>query len=100
MKRPSFSRTRHQTPLTETYIYRQAVLDELARHGLKPAASTPPQQLRDAVRDLYKYEIKRLRGELLGGRIPKREYAGHVVELRKRYRLLSIPVVFWTVGAG
>ena len=77
------------------YVYHTRVLDELARHGLKPLASTPPARLRDAVRDLYKYEIKRLRSELLANRIRKPDYAGHVVELRKRYWLLSIPTQLW-----
>jgi hypothetical protein len=83
--------------LAETYTYQQQILDELARHGLKPLDSTAPTPLRDAVRDLYKYEIKRLRGRLLAGVIAKRDYAGHVVELRKRYWLLSIPTALWTV---
>jgi hypothetical protein len=82
--------------LTDRYSYHQQVLDELARHGLKPLPSTTPEQLRDAVRDLYKFEIKRLRSHLLARRIQKRDYAGHVVELRKRYPLLSIPTGLWT----
>jgi hypothetical protein len=77
------------------YVYHPQVLDELARHGLRPLPSTSPQQLRDAVRDLYKFEIKRLRSELLARRIRKQDYAGHVVELRKRYWLLSIPTQLW-----
>lgn len=77
------------------YVYHPQVLDELARHGLKPLPTTSPQQLRDAVRDLYKYEIKRLRSELLARRIQKQDYAGHVVGLRKRYWLLSIPTQLW-----
>jgi hypothetical protein len=56
--------------------------------------------LRDAVLDLYKYEIRRLRGELLAGRIQRRDYASHVVELRKRYWLLSVPVELWTAAGG
>ena len=79
-----------------TYEYRPQVLDELARHGLRPLPTTPPQQLRDAVRDLYKYEIKRLRADLLANRIRKVDYAGHVVQLRTRYQLLSVPLQFWT----
>lgn len=79
-----------------TYIYRAEVLEELARHGLHPLPSTSPGQLRDAVRDLYKHEIKRLRGELLAGRFQKSEYAGKVVALRQRYPLLSIPTELWT----
>ena len=42
------------------------------------------------------YQIKILRAELLDGRIPKADYANHVVELRKRYWLLSVPVQLWT----
>jgi hypothetical protein len=78
------------------YAYRQEVLDRLADHGLRPLPSTTPGQLRDALRDLYKYEIKVLRAALLDGHIPKADYANHVVALRKRYWLLSVPVQLWT----
>jgi hypothetical protein len=84
--------------VTVTFVYHPDILDELARHGLKPQPSTAPQQLRDAVRDLYKYEIKRLRADHIAGLIHKRDYAGHVIELRKRYWLLSIPMPRWTTG--
>jgi hypothetical protein len=47
------------------------------------------------VRDLYKYEIKRLRSELLAQRIAKADYARHVIDLRTRYPLLSIPLQLW-----
>jgi hypothetical protein len=83
--------------MSATHTYRPAVLEALAGHGLLPRASTPPRQLRDAVRDLYRYEIRRLREELLAGRIRKPDYAGHVVELRKRYALLSLPIELWTL---
>jgi hypothetical protein len=79
-----------------TYTYTPDVLAELARHGLKPLPTTAPQQLRDAVRDLYKYEIKRLRAELLANRIRKVDYAGRVIELRRRYPILSLPLQLWT----
>ena len=82
--------------VTATYIYTVEVIDELARHGLRPRPDTPPEQLRDAVRDLYKHEIKMLKGRLLAGEFPKGEYAGRVIELRKRYPLLSIPTNLWT----
>jgi hypothetical protein len=80
------------------YQYHANVLVELARHGLRPKPDTSPERLRDAVRDLYKYEIKRLRGDLLAKRILKKDYANHVVELRKRYPILSIPVDLWLVN--
>jgi hypothetical protein len=78
-----------------TYTYHPRVLDELGRHGLRPLPTTPPARLRDAVRDLYLYEIRRLRGELLRGRIVRKHYADHVVALRRRYPLLSLPVEQW-----
>ena len=76
--------------------YRPEILEELARHGLRPLPHTPPQQLRDAVRDLYKYEIRRLKERLLSGEFRKQEYAGKVIELRRRYVVLSIPMTLWT----
>ena len=91
----------HQAPdfrglLLVGYEYHQKVIDALAQHGVIASRNFPPQRLRDVVRDLYRYEIRRLRSELLAGRIPKREYAGHVIALRKRYWLLSVPVHLWT----
>lgn len=77
--------------------YRPEVLEELARHGLRPAAHTEPQLLRDAMRDLYKYEIKRLKARLLAREFAKSEYANKVIELRRRYPLLSVPLDFWTM---
>jgi hypothetical protein len=76
--------------------YHPQILDELGRHGLVPGPDTLPGRLRDAVRDLYKYEIRRLRDRVVSGDIPKREYAGYIIELRKRYWLLSIPTQLWT----
>jgi hypothetical protein len=71
------------------------VLEQLARHGLQPGPLTTVELLRDAVRDLYRYEIRRLRSELLAGRIAKADYANRVIDLRRRYPLLSLPKEFW-----
>jgi hypothetical protein len=78
------------------YRYRPEILEELARHGLRPLPATDPGTLRDAVLALYKYEIRRLRDEVLARRIRRPDYAGHVLRLRNRYKLLSIPVELWT----
>lgn len=77
------------------YRYKPEVLDELARHGLAPRPDTDPQLLRDAVRDLYKFEIRRLKQRLLSREFPKEAYAGKVIELRRRYPLLSVPLAVW-----
>ena len=78
------------------YRYHQQVLDALSGHGLMPGPDTSPQQLRDATRDLYKYEIRRLRDRLLAGEFPKGEYADRVIGLRRRYWVLSVPLPLWT----
>ena len=78
-----------------TYRYRAPILEALAEHGLVPGPHTEPQFLRDALNDLYRYEIRRLRDALIARRIPKPEYASHVIALRKRYLLLSVPLDRW-----
>lgn len=83
-----------------TYTYRPEVFERLLGHGLRPEPTTSPEQLRDALRELYKYEIRRLRDARLAGRIPKRDYAAHVVRLRTRYPLLSLRVEEWLVPGG
>jgi hypothetical protein len=75
--------------------YRPEVLDELAEHGIRPGPNTSPQFIRDYLSDLYRYEIRRLRARLLRGEIPKQDYSTHVVRLRLRYPLLSIPTERW-----
>lgn len=82
------------------YTYHQQVLDALAAHGLIPTSETSPQQLRDAVRDLYKYEIRRLRDRLIAGEFAKRDYAGLIVRLRQRYWLLSMPIELWILAGS
>ena len=77
------------------YTYHPRILDELARHGLRPQPTTSPERLREAVRDLYLFEIRRLRAELLRGNIVRTHYADHVIALRRRYPLLSLPMEQW-----
>jgi hypothetical protein len=77
------------------YRYRPAILDELSRHGLRPRPETPPQMLRDAINDLYRHEIRMLRDRCRAGELPTRDLPARVVELRKRYILLSIPLEHW-----
>jgi hypothetical protein len=76
--------------------YRPEVLEELARHGLKPRETTPPQQLREQINDLYRIEIRRLRDRCRAGEFPPRDLPDHVRALRRRYILLSIPLPQWT----
>ena len=81
------------------YEYPFEIRDALAGHGLKPLPGTPPQQLRDAVSDLYRYEIRALRDRLLAGRVQRANYAAEVIALRKKYWLLSLPLHLWAAGS-
>jgi hypothetical protein len=76
--------------------YKPAVLEELLRHGLRPQADTSPDLLRKQIHDLYLVEIRSLRDRCRAGAFPPSELAAHVVELRRRYLLLSVPVDRWT----
>jgi hypothetical protein len=80
-----------------SYRYRSEVLEALSRHGLAPRPETSPQFLRDALNDLYRYEIRRLRQRLLRKEFPKAAYVPKVVELRDRYLLLAMPMAEWTL---
>lgn len=73
------------------------VLEELARHGLAPKPGTSPERLREQINDLYRIEIRRLRDRCRAGEFSTKELPGHVIALRRRYLLLSIPIAQWTV---
>ena len=78
-----------------SYRYHAWALDALARHGACPSPDTAPERLHDFVNDLYRYELRRLRAQLLAGAFPKTEYYGRVVALRQRYPLLSLKPRQW-----
>jgi hypothetical protein len=72
------------------YRYRADVLAHLLVHGVRPLPRTPPGLVRDFVRDLYKYEIRRLRERYLRQEFPKQEYWHRVDALRRRYPVLAL----------
>ena len=77
--------------------YRPEVMEELQRHGLAPKPDTSPELLREQINDLYRYEIRKLRDRCRGGEFGIKQLPGHVVELRRRYLLLSIPTSQWVM---
>ena len=82
--------------MTAVPSYRPEILDELSRHGLAPRPDTAPARLREQINDLYRFEIRALRDRCRAGEFSTRELPAWVVELRRRYVLLSIPVARWT----
>ena len=78
-----------------TRRFRAYVLDELSKHGVQPTSSTRPELVHEFVRDLYRYELRRLRDRLVQGEIPKAGYVERVVALRRRYPLVSLTPHEW-----
>ena len=79
------------------FHYRVDVLERLRDHGVQPTATTRPELVHEFISDLYRYEIRRLRGRLLGGQFPKTEYSSRVIELRLRYPVISMRAHEWLV---
>ena len=59
--------------------YPDELLLALGAFGLAPGRETPPSVVRDALNDLYRYELRRMRDALLAGRIAKPDYLDHVI---------------------
>ncbi len=77
------------------YRYRPEVLEQLLLYGVRPTEDTPPQLVYDFINDLYRYELRRLRASLVSGTIPKAGYYERVVELRRKYPLVSFKPSLW-----
>jgi hypothetical protein len=75
--------------------YRADVLEKLWRHGVQPKGDTRPELVRDYVRDLYRYEIRRLRERYLNREFPKTEYSVRVDRLRREYPVLALRAWEW-----
>jgi hypothetical protein len=77
------------------YDYEPEALNALAVHGLAPTRGTDPALVREALNDLYRYEIRRLKRQFVAGAIAKADYSPQVIALRRRYWLLSVPLHLW-----
>ena len=75
--------------------YRSDVLTQLADHGIRPTPETRPELVHEYLNDLYRYELRRLRDQLLKREILKVDYSEHVLHVRRRYPLLSLKTWQW-----
>lgn len=83
--------------MADPFRYRPDILEQLWRHGVRPTSSSRPEIVHEFVSDLYRYELRRLRERLLRKEFQKPEYYGRVVELRKRYLVISMRAREWLV---
>jgi hypothetical protein len=77
------------------YRYRAEVLAQLWRHGVQPKPTTRPELVHEFLSDLYRFELRRLRDRLVRREIPKIGYYDRVVELRRKYPLVSLKAELW-----
>ena len=77
------------------YRYRQDVLDALGAMASSRHPRTPPELVHEFVSDLYRFELRRLRDRLVRHEIPKHGYADRVVDLRRKYPLISLKPGQW-----
>lgn len=77
--------------------YHPRILEALASHGVRPTEDSPVELVHEYVSDLYRFELRRLRMRQVAGEIAKEDYASHVVELRRKYIVISVPISRWTV---
>jgi hypothetical protein len=80
---------------TRQWHYPPELLTVLEGFGLRPDARTAPSVVRDALNDLYRFELRRMRDRLRAGEIPKADYNDHVIALRKHYWPLTLPLAGW-----
>jgi hypothetical protein len=85
-------------PDRPSFRYREDVLAELWKYGVRPAAHTRPEMVRTFINDLYRHELRRLRDCLLRQEFPKHEYIDRVVAIRERYRVLALRPREWLAG--
>lgn len=82
--------------MSETrWSYPSELADALLTYGLAPTPATHPLVVRDALNDLYRYEIRALRQRLLDGEFERVEYRARVVVLRRKYWPLSLQPTHW-----
>jgi hypothetical protein len=62
---------------------------------VQPTPSTRPELVHEFVNDLYRFELRRLRDRLVRKEIPKTGYYDRVVELRRKYPLVSVKAAEW-----
>jgi hypothetical protein len=80
---------------TSAWNYPDELLAALGRFGLAPRGATPPAVVRDALNDLYRYELRRMRDALRAGAIAKVDYLDMVIALRKKYWPLTLTPDAW-----
>jgi hypothetical protein len=79
----------------ERWVYPAELANAVRGLGLAPRTDTPPALVRDALNDLYRFELRRIRARLIRGDVERHDYLELVVSLRKKYWMLTLPLAGW-----
>ena len=71
------------------------MIEQLWLHGVHPTPQTRPELVHEFVNDLYRFELRRLRDRLVRKEILKVGYYDRVIELRRKYPLVSLKPAQW-----
>ena len=82
------------------YRYREDVLAELWKHGVRPTEHTPPELVRGFINEIYKVELRKLRDRYVRGEFPKREYHTRVIQIRDKYPVLALVPRQWLASSS
>jgi hypothetical protein len=82
------------------FFYPADFLESLLTFGLAPTPGTAPSTVREALNDLYRYQLRAMRDRLRAGEFEKSQYLEMVVALRKKYWLLTLPLPAWEKICG
>jgi hypothetical protein len=85
------------------WTYPPELLDALGGLGLRPTPATPPAAVREALNDLYRYELRGVRDRHKAGEVSKAAFVAQVIGLRKKCWPRSLLVAAWETiwgGAG
>jgi hypothetical protein len=77
------------------WTYPTELLEALGGLGLAPRPSSPPLLVRDALNDLYRYELRRVRDRYLAKEFDKPALHRHVIDLRRKYWPLTLQPGAW-----
>ena len=62
---------------------------------MQPTSTTRPELVHEFVNDLYRFELRRLRDRLVRREISKNGYSDRVVDVRRKYPLISLKPWQW-----
>lgn len=77
------------------WLYPPELVAGLNRIGVPHSADVPPAVTREAADDIYKDELRALRARLLAGEFDRAAYVELIIELRKKFWILTLPLSAW-----